>query len=357
MSSCINKNSHEYQSLLKRTGLAPILLRAFITEYADIHNGRWPTPAEIKGANTLEHAKEFLELSSTNSTDINNLQKKFGVQTIEEANILLNTQDTYNDLEFNIIPLQKTAIVKIENRPSEYTHKQSERYIPDFKVNSRLVFGDAFLKLSKLYNIQYNQVNLQDLHKDSKFKQVISVDPNPKAFILDGQIYINMDNYSVDSPVHELSHMLIGHLRFVKPELYMQLISLSEQLPEYQNLVRLFPGRTRNDINEEIFVSEYSKFITGQDSLFDNVNSDIKYQVQFQVNRMLDIILHGSKSVNDVEHEAYGDKSLKQIAYDVNSQIMTSYDQTLLEDSTIHRKINNMKSDLLKSGKLMEVCD
>ena len=357
MNACINKKSYEYRSLSERTGLSDLFLEAEIIDYADKHNGRWPTPAEIDGSDTTEHAREFLELRKNNTTETSKLTDKFQVDTVDEAVILLNTQDTYNDLEFDILPLNKTSIVNISHRPSNYNNNFEIRYKPDEEVNSKIVLDTAFGKLATLYGIHFKQVYLHDLHNDPMFKDVIAVDPNPKAFILNGQIYINMNNYSVDSPIHELSHMLIGQLRFAKPELYMQLISLSEQLPNYQKMARTYLNRSRNDINEEIFVTEYSKFITGQKSVFDSIDPDIAYQVQFQVNRMIDTMLEGSFGIRDLKLQDIGKYSLKQIADLVNSSKMTSVNSFPLEDSSIHRKLNNMKSAMLKSGQLKEVCD
>lgn len=357
MNACINKKSYEYRSLSERTGLSDLFLEAEIIDYADKHNGRWPTPAEIDGSDTTEHAREFLELRKNNTTETSKLTDKFQVDTVDEAAVLLNTQDTYNDLEFDILPLNKTSIVNISHRPSKYNNNFEIRYKPDEEVNSKIVLDTAFGKLATLYGIHFKQVYLHDLHNDPMFKDVIAVDPNPKAFILNGQIYINMNNYSVDSPIHELSHMLIGQLRFAKPELYMQLISLSEQLPNYQKMARTYLNRSRNDINEEIFVTEYSKFITGQKSVFDSIDPDIAYQVQFQVNRMIDTMLEGSFGIRDLKLQNIGKYSLKQIADLVNSSKMTSVNSFPLEDSSIHRKLNNMKSAMLKSGQLKEVCD
>ena len=357
MNACINKKSYEYRSLSERTGLSDLFLEAEIIDYADKHNGRWPTPAEIDGSDTTEHAREFLDLRENNTIETSKLTDKFQVDTVDEAVVLLNTQDTYNDLEFDILPLNKTSIVNISHRPSKYNNNFEIRYKPDEEVNSKIVLDTAFGKLATLYGIHFKQVYLYDLHNDPMFKDVIAVDPNPKAFILNGQIYINMNNYSVDSPIHELSHMLIGQLRFAKPDLYMQLISLSEQRPNYEKMARTYLNRSRNDINEEIFVTEYSKFITGQKSVFDSIDPDIAYQVQFQVNRMIDTMLEGSFGIRDLKLQDIGKYSLKQIADLVNSSKMTSVNSFPLEDSSIHRKLNNMKSAMLKSGQLKEVCD
>lgn len=357
MSSCINTNSYEYRSLLEKTGLAPVFLKAEIGLYQSRHNGNWPTPAEIDGCNTTKHAKQWLEISENNTVNNEHLTKKLLVESPEQAMIKLNTMDKYNDLEFDILPLDQTSKVTIKRRPSKYNGQPEMRYVPDLNVNSSLVFNNAFDKLIDKYGINFHRISQLELQSNPKFQDIVLTDPNPKAFILNGEIYINMDNYSVDSPVHELSHMMLGYMRFINPDMYQQLVSYAEQLPSYERLMKLYPNRTRNDINEEIFVTEYSKFITDQKSLFDNLDPETQYQIQFRVNRMMDIILDGSISVSQTNISKYGDLTLKELAGMVNSSTMTTVDSFPIEDSSIHRKLANMKSEMLKSGQLKEVCD
>jgi hypothetical protein len=42
-----------------------------------------------------------------------------------------------------------------------------------------------------------------------------------------------MDVADVDAPIHEMSHMLLGSLKYQNRELYTQLIDIAEQLPNY----------------------------------------------------------------------------------------------------------------------------
>ena len=75
-----------------------------------------------------------------------------------------------------------------------------------------------------------------------------------KGFVKDGNIYINVDNSTMDTKVHELMHIFLGGVRYSNPELYFSLVNQVEQLPRYEEFASNFPNRTRGDINEEIFV-------------------------------------------------------------------------------------------------------
>jgi hypothetical protein len=45
-----------------------------------------------------------------------------------------------------------------------------------------------------------------------------------KAFVHNGKIYINTDRADIDAPIHEMTHMLLGSIRFKNPDLYFDLI-------------------------------------------------------------------------------------------------------------------------------------
>jgi len=96
------------------------------------------------------------------------------------------------------------------------------------------------------------------------------------AFVYNGDIYVNTDVANVKtSLVHELMHIFLGAVRFTNPELYFSLVSSVEELDYYEEKSLDYPNRTRNDVNEEIFVSEFSKYITGIPSLFNNLDEKI----------------------------------------------------------------------------------
>jgi hypothetical protein len=65
----------------------------------------------------------------------------------------------------------------------------------------------------------------------------------------------------------------------------------------YDKLIETFENRTRNDINEELFIQEYAKYITGQDSLITNLSEKDNYEIAYNINRTLDSVLFGEDSV------------------------------------------------------------
>lgn len=353
MLTCINKNSIEYQTLKQRSGISDFILESICRDFLEKYE-RLPYLDELQGSNSEPALRQQLKINTYNSTSINRILSVTGRQTIEEANAAIN--DQYRDLEVEIVPLNKEAIVDITHRPT--TNNFSVQPIQvDSNPNSYLVLNNTLQKLGSLYGIKFREITDAQLNSE-EWKSVIP-DPNSvNAFIYNGQIYINLDRNSVDAPLHEMMHIFVGSIRFQNPSLYTNLIRLSEQFPNYNKLIQQFPGRTRNDVNEEILIQEISKYLTGQPSNISNLDYKLQYEISYNVKRLLDTVLMGQDSVKTLSDDRIFTLSLKQITQEVNSSIMSNkFHGTInVENAELHRILNNMKSDLYSQGILEEYC-
>jgi hypothetical protein len=106
-------------------------------------------------------------------------------------------------------------------------------------------------RMKKLYGISIIPITNEELSsKDWSFIK----DKTVQGFIYDGNIYINLDVASKDTPIHELSHILLGSLKFTDPQLYLNILNTVDNLPNREYLAKGYLNRSRNDINEEIFI-------------------------------------------------------------------------------------------------------
>jgi hypothetical protein len=258
MAVCINKKSAEYQILKERSGLSDFVVesisRGFLTRY-----GRLPYLDELPNSDSSNYIKTNMKIRNNDSVKIDDVLDFSNTDTIEDAVISLNNE--YRDVETTIVPINKEALINIEKRPS-LNSRITERIIPDENVKDYLVFYNSLEKLANLYGIKFNTVTDAELSSE-KWSDLMPENRLVNAFIYNGQIYINLDRASVDAPLHEMMHLFVGSLRFTDPQTYQQLISLAEQFPNYEELAKQFPDKTRNDLNEEIFISEVSKYLTG----------------------------------------------------------------------------------------------
>lgn len=351
MLSCINKNSLEYQTLKNKSGIQDSILNIVCRNYLDKY-GRFPYLDEIPNVNSESHLTNRFHIHN-NGTKIETILQETGVDTIEEATQNINNE--YRDLEVEITPVVDEAIIDITHRPTTNNFDVNPIEV-DSNVNSYMVFNNALEKLANLYGIKFNTVTDAEL-TTPKWQEIAPDIASANAFVYNGEIYINIDRNSVDAPLHELMHILIGSMRFTNPSMYQELVLSVENFPNYQLLVQQYPNRSRNDVNEEIFVTEVSKLLLGLESNLSNLDPKILYEINYNAKRVLDSILMGQDSVKTIT-DLYT-MSFKELTQAVNSEIMTNKFKGFInmEGSELHRKLNNMKSDLLKNKQLEEYCN
>lgn len=352
MMVCINKNSVDFQTLKNRSGISEYSLEAICRSYMTKY-GRWPYLDELPNSNSEPYLRESLSLNQHNSCDTDQLLSSLNVNTVEEANIKLN--QTYKDLEISLSPLNKRTIVNIEHRPSKYgKHEKKPNLFQQDSVNNTVFFNEVLDKLQTLYGINIISTNNSELSK-GELSNIIQNAQDTQAFIYNNNIYINTDQASVDAPIHELMHLLFGSIKFTNPDLYYSLISQAENFQGYEMLVKTLKNRTRSDINEELFVTEFSKFVTGQESILSQLDDKIKYEISYNIHRLIDTILMGEYSSSVLGDTIYS-RSFRNLAQTLNSSSLNNTSPNLLQQAEVHRILSNYKQELIEKGELKEFC-
>ena len=349
---CINTNSAQYRELKRLSTLPDILLKAEISKYQDSHEGRFPTIDELPGANSLKAIKEDLKIREDGTSKISDILAYTHAKDILEANIIIN--DKYRDLDIEIIPINQTAIIDIKERPSIFKYRESPKNDFNF-IDSKIFITESLNKLAKTSGININYISIAELQKQGILDQIIDVSQSA-AFIYNGEIYVNTDIASIDAPIHELMHILLGSIKFKNFELYSELVESVKNLSNLDDLIKLYPNRTQSDLLEEIFVEEFSKYLSGIDNQMSELPTDILYQIHYNINRTLDTILMGDNTVIAIEDEILYNSSLKDLAKLVNSSTMVNTSHGFLEDALIHRTLSNVKQELMENGNLKEEC-
>ena len=351
MASCINKNSVQYQTLKNRSGLSEFVLESVCRGFINRH-GRWPNLDELPDADSTSALKTSLNLNKDGFTKVQTILDFTGTETIEDAIVELNKQ--FSDLEVSVINIGDEAIVKSIRRPNQYNLNETTETNVDAKVNMPVLLNHQLQRLSSLYGIKFIPIDTQELIHNEEYKDFPIDAQSNKGFIYNGDIYINVDNYSADTPVHELMHLLFGSIRFTNPELYLSLTSKAEKFRTYDMKARALQNRTKQDLNEELFIQEFSKYLVGYSSEITDLSPEELYEVTYNINRVLDSILMGQDSVKTITTKYTS--SLRQLAKAVGSTALENKMTLSLSDANIHRTLSNMKSDLIKNGELKEYC-
>lgn len=360
MAVCLNRNAVEYQTLLNMSGLSEFKFNAFASKFVDKF-GRFPELDEIPMADSSPHVKKVLgvrELEGTNFSNNEKILQSTGSSNLGDANIKLN--NTYKDLEIKITPMSETSVVDIKKRPSRW----GEAYTGDNVVSQDVskqrntgVLNNIVERLADLYGIKFIETNNAELASPEWADKVVDA-RTTSAFVYNGNIYINTDNLRIDAPLHEMMHIILGSMRFSDPSLYNTLISTMEQIPNYKDRASIYKDRTRSDINEELFVSEFSRYLTGQSNVIKDLDSRTLNKIYYNMHRVLDSALFGQQSVSTMDSVELFNSSLVQLSNYLGSALTNNmYSGSLdVNSAEVHRIMANVKSDLMKNGQLKEYC-
>ena len=355
MAQCLNKNS-EYRTKLKQSGIPEFRFYCAVSKFVE-EQGRFPNLDEIPMANSKKYMNDTLNVKTTKKgtefTQIQDVLSTTGVETIEDANIILN--NTYKDLEVEIVPLQEEAIIQTQNRPSEFQLKTSI----DQDFNPQVYSGDiikSFDKLRKLYGINIVNIDNKHLNTLDEFKDIPEFQ-NAIAFIKDNQIFINTDNARMDAPIHEMTHLLLGELKFNNPDLYSEFLRYADEMESFERISNNNPNRTYEDLCEETFVDQVSKYLSGLPSDIDRFNIMQKYELHYNIKRLLDSVLMGQESVKAIPEEELYNMSFKDLAIYVKSNLAKAPNNIgTLSNAQFERVLSNTKSELMRKGDLREDC-
>ena len=216
------------------------------------------------------------------------------------------------------------------------------------------VFNQLFNKLEKQYGVQLHTISDKELASDEW--QGIPEIQTANAFIYNGDVYINTDHAKADAPIHEMTHMLLGSIRFKNPDLYYGIVQQAQNFPTFNQFMEQNPNRTVNDNMEELFVTEMSKYLAGESSIIEQLDEHVINELHYNMKRLLDTVLMGQYSVKSIPDSKLYRMSLADLVETVNSQMLETNFYGSLDDAALHRVLANTKSDLMKKGDLREDC-
>lgn len=355
MAVCLNKNSVEYQTSQKMSGLSDPEYDAFASDFVEKYN-RYPHLDEIPKANSEPVLVEKLKISN-NYVENQRVVDTMRADNLDDANIKIN--DLHRDLTVKIYPLGETSIIDVKHRPTEYITDMPKPYVEsEFSPGKN---NGVWLKianeLADYYGIKINLIN-NNILALPEWKDKVLDAKTANSFIYNGDIYLNTDNARIDSPIHEMLHILVGSLRFSEPELYDAVTQMAETLPGYKIKSAAFKDRTRSDINEELFISEFSKYITGQKSLISELEEPVIQKMFYNIYRVLDSSIFGVQSAKTIDRSNIFRCSVIDLCKLLGSDLLNNnYSGTIdVNGASVHRVMENKKSELMRSGALKEVC-
>lgn len=351
MLTCVNKNSKEFRDLKEMSGLSEFYIEAYSRNYLQKLD-RFPYLDEIPNANSEPYLQEKLKMKGRFGS-VSELLKYTGTSSVDDAVIVIN--NLHRDLEVRAIQISEdSVIINIDHKPGKYS-KDFQQQEKIENNHSSIILDDFCDKLAFLYGINIIPITNVEINQDENLKQIPNIQIS-KAFIVNNTIYINTDNATIDSKVHELMHLLFATMRNISPDLYFKFIEKAEKFNNFDYIARNYPNRTQGDLLEEIFVTELSRHLAGLESSIDDLSEKEYNEIHYQMTRMLDIAFGGEISSRCIPEDEIYNLTFGQIGQRVNSPVTSYKFQGSLNETEIHRILANQKSKLLRENKLKEIC-
>ena len=210
----------------------------------------------------------------------------------------------------------------IQKKPSQYGSDENiEEVEQSSDLNSAFLIGDAINKLAEKYDFIYASCGIS---------------PNP---------------------LHEMLHMFFGSMRFTNPDLYYQTVQMATQFPSFEFTAKFYGNRTMGDLCEEVFITEFAKYLTGQENDIPNLPKEVQHEIFYNTKRLLDTILMGDYSVKEINDREIYSYTLRDLSKFANSHFGKNSFKGSLDDAAISRIMANVKMNLVEKGELEEVCE
>lgn len=192
--------------------------------------------------------------------------------------------------------------------------------------------------------------------------QGLELDSTVKAFIHNGEIYINSSTANIQDPFHEYAHLLLGVLK-ANPEtrgVYVELLKKALSTEYAANAIerkrKLYPNRSYYDLAEEVFADMYGSWM----------NKNLPYEIS--------TLFDDSKELKKNENNIFDLKDASKPLKEYSGSTMKSFWERFNRDVALTLKDNpsfikengeiqmqrrkaNWLEQQLKDGKIEEKCE
>lgn len=307
----------------------------------------FPPEIGVDSSTLLKQRLHIKEIGDNNITDLQTLQDYTGREDPLEMQQMLNRM--HRDYNFEVIPVDDEVVIKMKKRPNEVSKGIDP--IENMPVAEQAV-GHLIDRINEMHGINIHEVTNKEVANIPGFPGAATL----KGFVRNGEVYVNIDNSTPDTRIHELMHLFMGGIRFDNPELYQNLLNIAMKGKNVEYRLRQYRHRTEMDRAEEVLIEEVARYLSGRESAFSDLSQQDKYELDYNIRRLLDSMLDGDFSNRIIDSNELYQSTLTNVAKIVNSSEVFNNMTGTMSNSFLHRVLNNYKSDLLKKGKLKEIC-
>lgn len=180
------------------------------------------------------------------------------------------------------------------------------------------------------------------------------ISENTKAFIKDGEIYINGSLATAEDAIHEYTHLFLGVLKSRNFPMYQQLLQkvANDKKSSYtrKEIKRLYGNISETDLQEEIFAKRFSEHLAGK-------NKDVIFkEAEQQTNNQIKTIFNlASEEDFNTLYKGNIYNIFNRFSSDIRKEVNMHNDLDF-SVGTVYRKASNWINEQIKSGQIIEKC-
>ena len=213
--------------------------------------------------------------------------------------------------------------------------------------------GSRFEELNPNIEIQFrSKLDLISLSNDRKYDYT-----NAKAFIIDGQVNINLDKASLSDVVHEYGHLFLHSLKYESLEMYNNLISLATNHDRFDQIAGTYNNLNAADLNEEVFVTLFGEAMR-TNLVGDDPNKELMLNfANFTKEKLSGLLNSDVQSITDLSSKQVANLTLEEAINLMGDAVMKNRIQNIFDNPKgFTREIKKLKDDLFQRELLEQQC-
>lgn len=280
--------------------------------------------------------------------------------TYDEINHLINKILQSPKKAYYIETRQTKSHVENKKLITEYIYKiipTEPNQIEQYKKQKNIPSVTLIKSIAESFKSKFG-INVNYLNKDQIQEQFPEIEENIKAFIRNGEIYINTFAAKSSDLLHEYTHLLLGVLksnpesRFIYEQLLEMVMNTKEGKKEFERIESSYSEISEMDIREEVFANLYGLYLSGRGSDINNIFKESEQFLKKENQNIFDL-------TSESDLKTIYNKSLASIFGRFSSDVAVKLkEDTGLDFSTTinARKKSDWINKQIKEGYIREDC-
>lgn len=303
------------------------------------YDGQEPESVTQDGQNVIFHFK----------TKDGVKQVIFKLSELKFYNSDINTESEITSVSYNGKGAEKSIIRFKKVELEEEVSRKTPIHIAPLMVTLKQ-------HLEKHFGLKINLYTTAEIKADPVLNKIEGL-TRKNAFIYKGEICINLNKAKPSDFLHEFMHLILGQIRVVNPTLYRNIISKSVSQGDIYTRQMTDP-RAVEDIQEELFVEKFSKYISSYIPAVSSDDENVLLQLKALLpNAINKTFMLKANSVTGLEDVAK--MSLEDLFNTFGSYMLTETDEEVKnfihgESAQTQRKISNIIAELKNRGFIVQ---